>query len=149
VSAACKSVSGELSGQGVPVATQLLGAAAGNDILSVLVGTWSSLHGTLVSQLLQAGPSASGVYAKFAGPSGQTLELLSPKGKVVRTLGAGAGLIAATDESSSGPTWVITGTDPAGVTAAAAAFKASALDNHFALAVKGASDFPIPLEGTS
>ena len=54
----------------------------------------------------------------------------------MRTLGAGAGLIAATAGQSSVPTWMITGTDPAGVIAAAPALTARA-DDHFALAVDG------------
>ena len=149
VAPACKHVTNELAADGVPVATQLLGAATGTDIITVVVGPWSAMHGTIVSQLLHIGPSASGVYARFTGPGGSSLQLLNPKGKVVRTLGAGAGLIAATDEASSGPTWVITGTDAAGVSAAAAALNAGALHDHFALAVQGGADFPVPLQGAS
>ena len=42
---------------------------------------------------------------------GDTLELLDPAGTVVRTLGAGAGLVAATAQPSAEPTWLVTGTD--------------------------------------
>ena len=66
---------------------------------------------------------------------------------MARTLGAGAGLIAATADSSSVPTWLITGTDVAGVSAAVAAFNQQALHDHFALAVSGGQELPIPLEG--
>jgi hypothetical protein len=68
---------------------------------------------------------------------------------VVRTLGAGAGLIAATADRSSKPTWLITGTDIAGVSAAAAALTESRLRYHFALAVQGNVDLPVPLQGAS
>jgi hypothetical protein len=66
----------------------------------------------------------------------------------VMTLGKGAGLIAATSDGSSEPTWLITGTDAAGVSAAAAAFTPAALRNHFALAVTGLRQLPVPLQGT-
>jgi Domain of unknown function (DUF4430) len=147
--APCTRVSNALAGEGVPVATQLLGAGAGNNILTVLVAPWPALNGTFVSRLLGAGPTRSGVYARFAGTRGQSLQLLDPKGNVVRTLGAGAGLIAATNEASSGPTWVITGTDAAGVAAAAAAFTEARLHDHFALAVQGGADLPVPLRAAS
>ena len=145
VALACKRVSGELARTGVPVSTQEFGVGSGNQTLTVLVGTWSTLHGTIVSQLVQAGPSASGVYARFTG-GGRGLALLDPKGQVARTLGAGAGLVAATDDRNAGPTWLITGTDPDGVAAAAAALQAARLRDHFALAVEGGGDLPVPVQ---
>ena len=66
----------------------------------------------------------------------------------MRTLGSGAGLIAATADSSDAPTWLITGTDAAGVAAAARAFTAAALHDHFALAVEGADRLPVPLQAS-
>ncbi len=65
---------------------------------------------------------------------------------MVRTLGAGAGLIAATGGSATGTVWLITGTDAAGVSAAAAALTPARLDDHFALAVTGNQYLPVPLE---
>ena len=67
----------------------------------------------------------------------------------MKTLGAGAGLIAATAQTSTGPAWLITGTDVAGVSAAAAALTPARLRDHFALAVQGGTDLPVPLEATS
>ena len=87
------------------------------------------------------------MYARFAGPSGSSLQLLNPPAQVVRTLGAGAGLIAATAQPSTGPFWLITGTDVAGVDAAAAALTPARLHDHFALAVQGGTDLPVPLGG--
>ena len=57
-------------------------------------------------------------------------------------------LIAATAAPNAPPTWLITGTDPAGVAAAAAALSPSALANHFALAVSGQTHLPLPLAPT-
>jgi hypothetical protein len=148
VAAACKRVNSVLSAAGVPVAGQLLGTGSGPDTLGVVVGTWSQLESEVVASLIEHGPGASGIYARFTAPGGSSLQLLNPAGKVVRTLGAGAGLVAATADRSSVPTWLITGTDPAGVAAAAAAFNKAALHNHFALAVDGASHYPVPLQGS-
>jgi uncharacterized protein DUF4430 len=147
VSDACKQVASELKAVGVPVATQFLGTGSGTDSLAVLVGTWSEVHGTFAGILIAHGPSASGVYARFNGAGGNSLELLDPHGHVVRTVGAGAGLVAATAQGSSSPTWLVTGTDPAGVAAAAAALTPKRLADHFALAVAGNRDLPVPLQG--
>jgi Domain of unknown function (DUF4430) len=149
VTASCNRVAGELSSIGVPVATQLFGTGSGTDSLGVVVGTWRDVSSALVASLIQHGPSASGVYARFAGSEGTALELLDPRGRVVRTLGSGAGLIAATAQGSAEPTWLITGTDPSGVAAAAAALTPDQLHDRFALAVHGGSDFSVPLQGSS
>ena len=60
--------------------------------------------------------------------------------------GGSAGLVAATAQSSAAPTWLITGTDAAGVNAAAAALTTARLRDHFALAVTGNTDLTVPLE---
>jgi hypothetical protein len=144
--AACKRVAAEFHAIGVPTPTVLLGTGSGSDSLAVVVGTWRDLHGELATTLVDHGPGSSGVYARFT-PTGSTLQLLNPSGQVVRTLGAGAGLIAATGESSTGTVWMITGTDAAGVSDAAAALTPARLRDHFALAVAGKSDLPLPLDG--
>jgi hypothetical protein len=146
--AACKLVQSALRHAGVPVASQLLGTGSGSDTLGVVVGPWSQLAGDVAGTLVEHGPATSGVYARFAGPGGSSLQLMDPAGKVVRTLGAGAGLVAATADSSSAPTWLITGTDVAGVTAAAGALNVGSLRDHFALAVDGSTLLPVPLEAS-
>ena len=147
VNAACKRVTAALSAAGVPVADQLLGTGSGPDTLGVVVGTWRELAPEVAAELIAHGPGASGVYARFSGPDGSSLELLNPAGKVAKTLGAGAGLIAATADTSSVPTWLITGTDVAGVTDAAAALSERSLHDRFALAVQGNTQLPVPLDG--
>ena len=146
---ACKRVTSELDSLGVKVASQAIGGGSGSDSLGVIVGTWHDVQSELLATLIEHGPASSGVYAKFAGPNGSSLELLNPRGQVVRTLGAGAGLIAAAAQSSTGPAWLITGTDVAGVNAAAAALTPARLRDHFALAVQGDTDLPVPQEPTS
>ncbi len=149
VATACKQASADLNAIGVPVASQLLGTGSGQDTLGLLVGTWDEVKGTLAGSLIEQGPKASGVYAKFGGPGERSLELLNPTGGVVRTLSGNVGLIAATAQGTSTPTWLITGTDPAGVAAAAAAMTPSRLRDHFAIAVEGSTDVPVPLEAGS
>jgi hypothetical protein len=146
VTSACNKVAAELKRVGVRFADQFLGGGSGSDSLAIVVGTWSSLRGVIAAQLIAGGPATSGVYARFAGPSGRTLQMLDPEGRVVRTLGAGTGLVAATEQPSLGqPTWLITGTDRVGVSAAAAALTPTRLHAHFALAVAGGRDVSLPL----
>jgi Domain of unknown function (DUF4430) len=148
-SAPCSRVSASLKAAGVPVASQLLGTGSGNASLAVLVGTWRDMRGVIAAGLIAKGPAASGVYARFAGTRGSALELLDPSAHVARTLGPGAGLIAATRDQVSEPTWLVTGTDLAGVSAAAAALTPAHLRNRFALAVDNGADLPVPVEGSS
>ena len=145
VSAACQRVASELRTAGVPAASQLIGTGSGPDTLGVVVGPWRDLESEVAASYIEHGPGASGVYARFAGRHGSTLELLDPAGNVVRRLGPGAGLVAATADKTSVPTWLITGTDPAGVTAAARALNAGDLHNHFALAVTATEKIPLPV----
>jgi hypothetical protein len=149
VSDACQRVSTELTAIGVPIASQEIGTGSGTDSLAVVVGTWRELSGEIAATLIEHGPGSSGVYARFAGHGGQDLQLLDPQGHVAMTLGRGAGLIAATAQGSSEPTWLITGTDVAGVSAAARAFTSAALHDHFALAVQGSRRLPVPLSATT
>jgi hypothetical protein len=148
VDAACKQATKALTAVHVPASSQLLGTGSGPDTLGVVVGTWREIHSEVAAELIAHGPGASGVYARFSGPDGAALQLLDPSGRVARTLGAGAGLIAATADTSSVPTWMITGTDPAGVAAAARALTPQALHDHFALAVSGPERLPVPVQGS-
>jgi uncharacterized protein DUF4430 len=147
VAAACSMVTAALSKVGVLAPSQLLGTGSGSASLTVVVGTWSDLRPEVAARLIEQGPSASGVYARFAGP--RRLQLLDPRGHVARTLRGGAGLVAATADSSSEPVWLITGTDGAGVVAAAHALTPGRLRDHFALAVHGGTDLPVPLQGAN
>jgi hypothetical protein len=147
---ACQRVTSELHAIGVPVATQALGAGgSGTDSLAVVVGTWSDVRSEFAAGMIEQGPGSSGIYARFAGSRGSALQLLDPRGHVVRALGAGAGLVAATANGSSAPVWLITGTDVAGVSAAAAALTPGRLRDHFALAVQGQTDLPVPQDGAT
>ena len=146
VQAACDRVGSALHRAGVKAADQVLGTGSGSDSLAVVIGTWNEIKGVIAAELIAAGPHQSGVYAQFVGTSGQALELDDPRGRVIRTLHGSAGLIAATGQASLGqPTWFVTGTDPAAVMAAARAFTAIKLHNHFAVAVNGRDVIPVPV----
>jgi hypothetical protein len=141
---ACARVTRELGRLGIPVANQLLGTGSGTDSLTLEVATWQDLRGQIVGGLMARGPGSSGVYARFTA-SGHQLQLLDPRARVVHTLAGGAGLVAATAQGSSEPTWLVTGTDPRGVASAAAALTPVRLHNHFALALNGPHSLALPL----
>jgi Domain of unknown function (DUF4430) len=145
VQAACDRIGAQLHRDGVPSADEGLGGEGGSDTLNIVVAPWRELVGSLGTDLISAGPRFSGVYAKFVD-NGNKLELLNPHGTVVRTLGAGAGLVAATKDHANQPEWFVTGTDVAGVIAAAAAVNPTTLHDRFALAVQGSQRLPVPLQ---
>lgn len=145
VQAACDRVSSTLSGLHVPLASQLIGTGSGSDTIGVVIAPWREIEAVVAAGLIAHGPSASGVYARFAGQGGSSLQLLRPSGAVATTLGAGAGLIAATRDKLSEPTWLVTGTDATGVVAAAKAFGESQLHDRFALAVQAGRVWPLPV----
>ena len=82
-----------------------------------VVGTWDEVRADAAARQVEEGPDESGVFARFdpaAAPDRYELDLLDWHGGTVRTLGAGAGLVAATRFEDQAPTWVVTGTDSAG-----------------------------------
>lgn len=147
--AGCPALTKEITAQFTRLHIPLSPAAPGygaNDVLSVNVGTWAQLHGEVAADLLKYGPGTSGVYAHFS-QGGRQLDLENQAGQVVKRLGPDAGLIAAVANAANdpAPTWLVTGTDRAGVIAAARAFTTQSLAEHFALAVQGSSRYPVPI----
>jgi hypothetical protein len=53
--------------------------------------------------------------------------------------------LAATRHEDQPPTWLVTGTDRAGVDAAAGLLDASSLRDHYAVAVEGGKETALPL----
>lgn len=144
VSAACAHVAAVLGHAGVPAASQALGTGSGTDSLTVVVGTWQDIRNELAAMLLARGPASSGVFARFVGGPSASLDLLDARGVAVATLKRGAGLVAALTQDGAPPTWLVAGTDVAGTRAASEAFSAARLHAHFALAVSGGHDLPVP-----
>jgi Domain of unknown function (DUF4430) len=152
-SSPCQTVTKELESFKVPTSQGGIGYGSGNDSLGVVVGPWKRIDGELAAELVKYGPGASGVYARFVD-DGSQLELLGADGKVDRTLGPDTGLVAAVNGNGAGnsnavPTWLITGTDAAGVVAAARALTPSRLAGRFALVVHGGTDIPVPYQPPS
>jgi hypothetical protein len=143
---ACHTVAARLRAQGVPAAIAAIGAGPAPQTLRVLVGPWVSVEDDLATRTILSGPHASGVYARFTR-DGRTLALLDQDGQAVRTLDAGAGLIAATRNGEDAPVWVVTGTDATGVALAAQALAPSTLQNRFAVALSANSTVPLPAPG--
>ncbi len=141
---ACRTVLRRLGALGVPAAVAALGSGGGEtETLRVAVAPWTAVESEPSVQAIEHGPSASGVYARFSA-NGNTLTLLDQDGRTTRVLGTGAGLIAATRSGEDAPVWVVTGTDAAGVSAAAGAFDEAELRDRFALAVSPAGAFALP-----
>jgi hypothetical protein len=137
--AACATVKRSLRSAGITPSSGRIG-------IRILVGPYNALR---AAAALAAGPKASGVYARFTD-DGKVLALLDPAGNTLQQLAAGSGLIAATVQGGSPlPTWFITGTDQAGVAAAARDLNAVSLRDHFALVVHGGTSLPIPLDPSS
>jgi hypothetical protein len=114
--------------------------------INVLVGPWNAVSRDPTARLLSEGPDRSGVFARFVGSGSPLLELLNQRGEDAGSVGKGGGLVAALRPGDGPPTWVITGTDRKGVSAAAALF-GDQLRNRYAVATQpgsGAIAVPVP-----
>lgn len=138
---ACAAVADKLVSLGVIAGRSVIGRSAADATLRILVAPWKRLRGReFEADSIDSGPRASGVHARFDA-SAERLLVLGADGRVARTLGAGTGLIAATRARERQPVWFVTGTDAAGVEAAARALDESVLSDRFALAVS--DDLPV------
>jgi hypothetical protein len=141
----CAAVADKLVSLGVVAGRSVISRSAADESLRVLVGPWSRLRGReLEADSIEAGPRSSGVFARFEA-GGARLVVLDAAGRPARTLGAGTGFIATTTEPQRRPLWFVTGTDRAGVAAAARAFDESALTDRFALAISRDLPVAVPL----
>jgi hypothetical protein len=141
--AACRGVRDELVRQGVTAARGGLATSLAQETLRVIVGPWARVRGDAALETLEQGPETSGVFARPAR-DGRTIALLDDAGRPTRTLRAGGGLVAATAEGEVPPVWVVTGTDDAGVDAAARLFNEGALTGAYALAADGDRAVRVP-----
>jgi len=127
----------------IPAAKGGLGTAQVEDSLRVVVGPWVAARGDHALRQIEAGPARSGVYARPSA-DGRRIVALDARGRPVRTLGAGTGLVAATRAGDEPPVWAVTGTDDAGVAAAARSLTARALGRRFAVAIAGGRRVALP-----
>src|SRR5579875_525415 len=147
-SPACKVVLDRLESLGVPAGLSGLSAAGETpDTLRIAVGKWEKVRQLVAAAPLEAGPGKSGVFAILSG-AGRLLLALSPSGAIARSFGPGAGLIATVTYPTEAPLWLVTGTDEAGVLAAADQLDESSLRDHYAVAVSPAGEVvPLPVVG--
>jgi hypothetical protein len=153
---ACATAREALEGKGVELSSRSAEGA-----IRMLVGPWGRLRSDPAARLLGDGPAESGVYANFeAGvrPSsasgrektnfeaGYELVALDEHGAPARRLGPGAGLVAATSRYGGPPVWLVTGATAAAVREAADALDAQHLRDHYAVAIEGGKEMPLPVE---
>jgi hypothetical protein len=139
----CVAVGKRLTDLGVPAAHGGLGRSATEQTLRVLVGPWETVRVDPTLTRLERGPATSGVFAR-PSTDGRTIEALDARGRRARVLGPGSGLVAATRDGTAPPVWAVTGTDAAGVAAAAQAFTERTLKRHFAVVVSGGRPAGVP-----
>jgi hypothetical protein len=137
--AICAAANHRLAALGVKTA-----GTASNPIV-VLVGTWNVVRRNQTAGLLSSSPDRSGVFARFVGTRKPLLEVLNQQGQPAGSIGKGGGLIAALRPGDGPPTWVVTGTDAKGVSAAAGLL-GDGLRNRYALATQpGAGPIGVPV----
>jgi hypothetical protein len=138
---ACEQVDERLQGEGVEVSAHPMSGA-----IRVLVGPWARLRSDSAATQIERGPQSSGVFAEFRREGGAfRLNGLDEAGDPAAGFGPGAGLVAATRRYEEPPVWVVTGTAEAGVRAAADLLGAGDLRDHYAVAVDGGRETPLPL----
>lgn len=114
--------------------------------IRVLVGPWARVRSDPAAAQIEAGPQASGVFADFRSDGGgYALQGLGEDGEPSRTFGRDAGLVAATRRYDAPPVWVVSGAGTAGVDRAAGLLDAASLSDHYAVAVEGGEETPLPL----
>ena len=138
---ACDEVRARLERVGATVAS---GEPEG--AIRVLVGPWDRVRLDPVAALIEDGMQASGVFAELdrAG-GGFQLRGLDQEGEKARRFGPDAGLVAATRRYAAPPVWVVTGTSAAGVRAASRLLDEEGLRDHYAVAVEGGKETPLPV----
>src|SRR6185295_2911846 len=113
--------------------------------IRVLVGPWARVRRDPAAAQIDRGPQVSGVFAEFrARGADYSLVGLDEDGRPSRTFGANAGLVAATRRYEAAPTWVVTGAGAAAVGAAAGLLDVADLTDHYAVAVEGGEETPLP-----
>jgi hypothetical protein len=141
----CDEVATRLKNAGVTgIARSSIGVGAEDGVLRIVVGGWPQVRQDVAAQRIERGPAESGVFARL-GPDGRRIALLDDRGRSVRTLGPGSGLVAATASGDQAPTWIVTGTDDVGVAAAAAAIDEDRLKDRFALAIEAGRGVDLPV----
>jgi hypothetical protein len=142
----CSAVASSLESEGVAASISQEAARSEGEVLRVVVGTWEEVRADSAAAQIEDGPATSGVFADFE-PAGAAYELvaLDVAGEEATRAAGGAGLVAAVREGTEQPTWVVTGTDQAGVDAAVEMLDTDSLRDHYAVASAGGEELPLPV----
>lgn len=116
-----------------------------NSSVRMVVGSWNDINGLDgVPDLTDS--TTSGGFAEFS-PGGQELRLIAADGNEAQVLRRGAGLLAAYAPNAKDVTWLVTGTDTAGVKQATRLLaRPELLQHRFAFATGGADPIPLPVD---
>jgi hypothetical protein len=149
----CGSVAERLEDEGVDAAGET--GATEEEALRILVGPWSEVRDDRAAAQIESGPATSGVFADLAPilAGGYDLVTLDARAQEQELIGAGdvpgrpsAGLVAAVRLGEEPPTWVVTGTDDAGVEEAVELLDEDVLRDHYAVAVEeGGEPLALPV----
>jgi hypothetical protein len=147
----CSAVADRLEEEGVPASISTERAKLGEELLRVVVGPWEAVRQDQAAVQIEDGPAQSGVYADFepAPRGGYDLVSLDPADREAfrSAPGESEGLVAAVRLGEEQPTWVVTGTDEAGVDAAIELLDADSLRDHYAVGVDERDEFALPVTG--
>ncbi len=133
----CQDVANQLDEAGVGASLSFERARVGSELLRVVVGPWDVVRDDRAAAQIESGPETSGVFAQFEpDPSGgYEITALDQEAHESERLGPGAGMVAAVRLGDEQPTWVVTGTDEAGVRRATGLLDAGSLRDRYAVAV--------------
>jgi hypothetical protein len=147
----CEQVSQRLERAGIAASTAALGSPAGDELLRVVVGRWEAVRHDNATQEIEDGPAESGVFASVGRVrEGFEIDVLNSQGRVMKKLGAGSGIVAATRFQEQQPTWTVSGTDEAGLARAVRLIDVGVLRNRYAVAAgpDGSQPLPAPESGS-
>jgi hypothetical protein len=140
--AVCLAVAERLRGAGAT----LVPTARSEGALRVLVGPWRRLREDPAAALIERGPGVSGVFAELLTLGRKTVLLGHREdGEIGRRFDHRSGLVAAVRHLNGPPAWVVTGPTAAGVRAAAGLLDQASLRDHYAVAIEGGEEYPLPL----
>jgi Domain of unknown function (DUF4430) len=142
----CSAVADRLEAEGVAASIGTPAARVEGELLRVVVGPWYAVRADSAAAQIEDGPATSGVFCDFepAGNGSYELVALDAGGEERERLGAGSGLVAAVRDGEEQPTWVVTGTDEAGVDAAIELLEDDSLRDRYAIASEGGRELPLP-----
>jgi hypothetical protein len=144
--APCATAAERLSEQGVEASVESSPQADDREQAPrLLVGPWDELRDDPAAALIEDGPTASGVFARFEPEAGgYRLVALDQRAEPVAELGPGAGLVAAVREGEGPVTWLLTGTDEEGVEEALALLDTEHLADRYAVAAGAGEELALP-----